>query len=66
MCNIGGHAVLWRMLTKAGMVGDVSSDSRSGGERTCMVARAKHQAKDKGGGGQGGEGVACKGIVAGH
>jgi len=66
VCDIGGHAVLWRMLTKAGVAGNVGGDSQSGGEGTCMVARAKHRAKDEGGGGQGGEGVACKGIVAGH
>jgi len=50
----------------AGMASDASSNSWSGGKGTCMVARAKHQVKDKGRGGQGGGYVACKGIVAGH
>jgi len=54
------------MLTKVGVAGDVGGDSRSGSEGTCMAVRAKHQAKDEGGGGQGGEGVVCKGIAAGH
>ena len=66
MCDIGGHAVLWHMLTKVGVAGDVGGDSQSGSKGTCMAARVKHQAKDEGGGGQGGEGMACKGIAAGH
>jgi len=35
------------MLTMAGVASDASGDSQSGGEGTCVVARAKHQAKDK-------------------
>lgn len=40
--------------TMAGAAGDVGGDTWSGGERTCMVARAKHPATDERGGGQGG------------
>jgi len=35
------------MLTMAGVASDAGGDSQSGSKGTCMVARAKHQAKDK-------------------
>ena len=35
------------MLTMAGVASDAGGDSRSGGEGTCVAARAKHRAKDK-------------------
>jgi len=35
------------MLTMAGVASDASGDSRSGGEGTCVAARAKHRVKDK-------------------
>jgi len=54
------------MLMMAGVASDTSSDSQSGSKGTYMVARAKHQVKDKGRGGQEGGCVVCKGVVAGH
>jgi len=47
----------------AGVASDVGGNSWSGGEGNCVAARAKHQAKDEGGGGQGGGGVACEGVA---
>jgi len=60
-----GHSLV-ALPTMAGVASDPSGDSRSGGEGTCVVARARHWAKDKGRGGQGGGCVACKGIAVGH
>jgi len=60
-----GHGLV-ALPTMVGVASDPGGDSWSGGEGTCVAARARHRAKDEGRGGQGGGYVACEGVAAGH